>query len=227
MPAAGVEGVGDSRSGDLSAPCGKVQRQTTPASAGGGTMKGQELKPALAGWTVVVCAGKVARSRLLCVGPDTVLYNRFVSTFQPRFKLHANVQNVHLFLQFAQNGARHHVPARLASLGRRYMQRNKHWVGWLMLGLVTLAGSGRLATADDDSGWIKRGLPLPNFPGCYQLWECVPTSTAATADSAPDNIPVGTWGTCENMMAGEAAGCGECLAPEPDRACHADSSDSL
>lgn len=88
---------------------------------------------------------------------------------------------------------------------------------WLpaLLALVPLAGG-----AMEDGEWLQRGAPLSEFPACYQLWVCVPEGTdpLETMEHAI-GIPRGTWGTCENMMLGEQAGCGRCDAPEPEEEC--------
>ncbi|HXH03357.1 MAG TPA: hypothetical protein VNN09_08555 [Candidatus Competibacteraceae bacterium] len=83
--------------------------------------------------------------------------------------------------------------------------------------LPALALLSATAASATEGKWLERGQPLTEFPACYQLWACV-ASDASSADKS-QGIPKGTWGTCENMMQGEQAGCGKCLAPPPEDQC--------
>ena len=102
------------------------------------------------------------------------------------------------------------------------MRRGKVWQAGI---LVSLCLQAALTPAQDRAGegrWIKRGQPLTGneFPACYQLWVCIPRDAPPqeTGRQAKQR-PQGSWGYCEHFMQGEEAGCGECLAPEPDEPC--------
>ena len=100
----------------------------------------------------------------------------------------------------------------------------KPWRGLLLFG-VGLWLQAALVVAEQGTAqgkWVKRGLPLAGdeFPACYQLWVCVPQDTpAGEVSKHVKQMPLGTWGTCENSLQGAEASCGECLAPEPEPAC--------
>lgn len=87
----------------------------------------------------------------------------------------------------------------------------------LAMALLVLAST----TAAAEGKWLERGAPLTEFPACYQLWSCVPADVEGSeAHNQAVGLPKGTWGTCENMMIGEQAGCGRCVAPPPEDQCN-------
>ncbi len=64
--------------------------------------------------------------------------------------------------------------------------------------------------------WVKRGVPLTEFPVCYQLWQCL-RNDAETPSSVA--IPEGTWGICENFLTAGTTQCGTCNVSSPTIPC--------